>query len=42
MSRELSKRAQNNADGGFGLRREIAVNQVIRLQFPDQFVDEVI
>ena len=42
MSRELSKRAQNNADGGFGLGSEIAVNQVIHLQFPDQIEFEVI
>ena len=40
--RELSKRAQNNSDGGFGLGREVAVNQVIRLQFPDQIVFEVV
>jgi hypothetical protein len=39
---KLRKRAQNNADGGLGLRREVAINQVVRLQFPDQIEFEVI
>ena len=37
----LSQRTQNNADGIFALGRQVAINKVIHLQFPDQIVIEL-